>query len=310
MRKTSLSIIIPVYNEEESLVELQQKLETALKKHDIQFESIYVDDGSSDTSFKVLRKIKRKTKHRVKIVRLRKNMGKSAAMAVGFTYASYQIVVTIDADLQDDPGEIVKLLKKYYEGYDLVCGWRALRKDAWHKKILSQVYNTVLSKTTGVTLHDFNTGLKLFSKKIINEIELYGELHRFIPVLAASRGFKVTEVVVKHHKRKHGKSKYGPKRIFKASLDFLVTLFFISFKRQPMQLFGFIGGVFTLIAIIILLYLSLLHFMGYSIGTRPLLLGGALLLLFGIQLALTGLVAELVTSYNQKKELYPIDMVH
>lgn len=309
MKKTEVTIVIPVYNEQRSLEELQRVIEDVLKKNNLLFECIYVDDGSSDGSFEILKKIKEKSASRIVLLRLRKHLGKSAALAVGFTHAKGNKIVTIDADLQDDPYEIPKLLKKLDEGYSLVGGWRINRRDSWQKVLLSRIFNRVVSLTTGIKLHDFNTGLKACKQDVIREINLYGELHRFISVLAVSRGFQVTEIPVHHYKRKYGKSKFGLKRIIHAAFDLIVALFLISFNRQPMQLFGLTGGLFTFIGFIILIYLSYLRFLGETIGTRPLFILGVLLVLFGVQLISTGLLAELLTNYTQSKNSYPIDQV-
>ncbi len=246
-RKIDVSVIVPLYNERESLVELHRQLCDSLDAAKLLYELIFVDDGSSDGSFEQLEKIKNISKAKITLIRLRKNMGKSTALAVGFQQVTADSIVTIDADLQDDPYEIPKLVRKIKQGYDLVCGWRTDRHDARMKRFLSKLFNIALSKVTGIKLHDFNTGLKAFTREVCNEIHIYGELHRFIPVLAVSRGFRVTEVPVKHHKRKHGSSKFGTRRIFKAAFDFIVTIFLISFKQQPMQLFGLAGSIFALI---------------------------------------------------------------
>lgn len=228
MKRESLSIIIPVYNEEASLVELHNAIHDCLASNNVSFECIYIDDGSTDRSHDVLQGMKKKFPHIVRIIHFPKNRGKSVALSAGFSQAKNNILVTIDADLQDDPRGIIPLLSKYYEGYDLVCGWRKKRHDTWQKRALSKIYNVVLSTASGVQLHDFNTGLKLFSGDIVDTIDLRGHFHRYLPVLAASHGFHVTEVEVKHHKRKYGKSKYGPTRIALAAVDFIATLFSLS----------------------------------------------------------------------------------
>lgn len=308
MKSIKVTVVIPVFNEEKSLVELHEKILKALKSYKVN--CIYVDDASTDDSFKILKEIKKRSKEsKVTILKFRKHLGKSPALAVGFKYAKGDIVVTIDADLQDDPNEIPKLIRKMSEGYQLVSGWRTDRHDNWQKTLPSKVFNKLVGTISGVKLNDFNTGLKAYKNSVIKEISLYGELHRYVPLLAVNRGFKVAEVPVKHHKRKYGKSKYGIRRIFQAGFDFLSTLFLTYFKERPMQLFGSIGSVAIAVSLIILSYLAFLRLEGHAIGTRPLLLFGILLLLFGVQLVLTGFLAELITSYNQTRESYPIEEI-
>jgi glycosyltransferase involved in cell wall biosynthesis len=308
MNKPTITLVIPVYNEAESLEELYRQIVAALAPIYI-FDCIFVDDASTDGSFDKLIQIKKEAKEKITIIRFRKHLGKSPALAVGFSRAKGFIVATLDADLQDDPKELPKLIRKLGEGYQLVSGWRRERHDKAQKKFVSRFFNRFVRFVTGVQLHDFNTGLKVYKNQVVKEIALYGELHRYIPVLAAARGFRVTEVPVVHHERKHGKSKYGVRRIFQAGFDFLATWFLISFKQRPMQLFGMIGSVIFLIGIAILVYLSYLHFIGISIGRRPLLIFGVLALLFGVQLISTGLLAEMLTNYNHRVESYPIDEV-
>ncbi len=309
MKKTLISIVVPVFNEKESLPELVKSLDEMAKKTNDIFEYIFVDDGSTDRSFDALIAIKEKFHPPMILIRFRKHMGKSAALACGFQHVAGEKVIMMDADLQDDPNEIPKLIEKLDEGYDLVVGWRKERKDPKGKIRVSHFFNNFVSTASGVSLHDMNCGLKAFKREVIEEIHLYGELHRFIPLLVARRGFRITEVPVIHHPRKFGDSKYGAERVFHAFFDIITTLFISSFETRPIKLFGSIGSVFAVIGIIFLIYLSFLHFLGQSIGRRPLLFFGILLVLFGVQLFSTGLLGELILSLHAGKENYPIEKI-
>lgn len=306
MKKIQISVVIPLFNEKESLVQLVGEVRESLEKIPKTFEIIFVDDGSTDESFRELEKIKRSARVAITIIRFRKNEGKSAALEAGFKQASGDIVVTLDADLQDDPQEIKKLLLELDKGYDLVVGWRKNRKDRQNKIRLSRVFNCVVAKISHIPLHDMNCGLKVMKKEVAKEINLYGELHRFIPVLAVSQGFKVSEVEVAHHERKFGRSKYNNARLMHAFFDLITTYFLISFKNRPLQIFGPVGAIFIALGLIVLIYLSGLHFFGATIGRRPLLFLGILFLLFGVQIFSTGLLAELMISLHSKRDKYPI----
>lgn len=306
MKKIQISVVIPLFNEKESLVQLTREVMEILEKIPKTFEIIFVDDGSTDESFRELEKIKRSARVAITIIRFRKNEGKSAALEAGFKQASGDIVVTLDADLQDDPQEIKKLLLELDKGYDLVVGWRKNRKDRQNKIRLSRVFNCVVAKINHIPLHDMNCGLKVMKKEVAKEINLYGELHRFIPVLAVSQGFKVSEVEVAHHERKFGRSKYNNARLMHAFFDLITTYFLISFKNRPLQIFGPVGAIFIALGLIVLIYLSGLHFFGATIGRRPLLFLGILFLLFGVQIFSTGLLAELMISLHSKRGKYPI----
>lgn len=303
IKRVDISIVIPVHNERESLAELAGKIFAVFKKR--HFEVIFIDDGSTDGSFAELVRLKKLSGFQLTIVRLRRRCGKSTALAVGFSLCKGELVATLDADLQDDPGQLPKLISKLNSGYDLVLGWRQARQDPWTKVILSRIFNACVSTLSGIRLHDFNIGMKVLRRQVTREIDLYGELHRFVPLLAAARGFRVTEVAIEHHRRRYGKSKFGTGRVVRAAFDLLATLFILSFKKQPLHLFGVVGGVAAGIGVLILAYLSYLHFFGLAIGRRPLLLLGIMLVLFGVQLVSTGLLAELITSF-QKKDLHPI----
>ena len=293
MKKQYLSIVIPLYNESESLRELVHAVSTAFQG--MRFEYIFVDDGSTDGSFALLRDMQKKVKNPMTIVRLRKRSGKSAALAEGFIHAEGEIIVTMDADLQDDPVEARRLVGAMTDDADLIVGWRKTRRDSQGKLGVSRFFNRSVSMSTGLMLHDMNCGLKVMRAAVAREIDLYGELHRFIPVLAHARGFSVTEIEIIHHERKYGKSKFGIGRVF-AAFDLLATLFLSGFGTRPMIVFGPPGVVLVAIGSIALMYLSALHFLGQSIGTRPLLLLGVLCVIFGVQLLSTGLLGELIIS--------------
>lgn len=298
-----VSYVIPEYNEAESLPELITQIRKAEKRP---FEFVFVDDGSTDNSFEILRTLKKQSKEPFTIIRFRKNQGKSAAMAVGFSYAQGEYVVTLDADLQDDPSQVEKLLAVLDSGYDLVVGWRKNRQDPKQKIRSSHMFNTVVSKISGVYLHDMNCGMKAYRAQVTKEIPMYGELHRFVPVLATRRGFRVTEVEIVHHERKYGKSKFGKTRAMHAFFDLITTMFITTFQNNPLKIFGAAGMVFIGIGLLVLIYLSGLHFMGESIGRRPLLLFGVLMILSGIQIFSTGLLGELFASTTEKTSRYPV----
>jgi len=305
--KQTVSIVIPLYNEQESITSLLSQLEHVDLKQWAITEYVFVDDGSTDGSFELLRKYVGKTKRKIILVRFRKNLGKSAAMSVGFRQSSGDYVVTLDADLQDEPSEIPRLLTKLTEGEDFVIGWRKNRKDVVTKKVSSKIFNTIVSKMYHISLHDMNSGLKAFTREVAQEISLYGELHRFMPVLAASRGFRVTEVPVEHHHRRFGTSKYNGNRVIHAFFDLGSTLFLTSFEHEPMQVFGMAGTIGIVLGLIVLVYLSVLHFMGQSIIRRPLLFLGILFVLFGMQIVSTGLIGELII-HKQRDDArnYPV----
>jgi len=303
MNKIQVSYVIPQFNEAESLPELVNQIRRSEKRS---FEFIFIDDGSTDKSFEVLTSLKKESKEPFTIIRFRLNQGKSAAMSVGFSYAKGEYVVTLDADLQDDPAEVHKLLCTLDDGYDLAVGWRKNRQDPKQKIRSSHIFNSVVSKLSGVYLHDMNCGMKAYKIQVTKEIPMYGELHRFVPVLAAQRGFKVTEVEIVHHERKYGRSKFGKSRAVHAFFDLITTLFISKFQNNPLKIFGAAGVVLVGFGIVILMYLSALHFMGQSIGNRPLLLFGILLILFGIQVFSTGLIGELFASTTEKNSKYPV----
>ncbi len=234
------------------------------------------------------------------IISFRKNRGKAEVLTSGFQAANGDLVVTLDADLQDRPEEIGKLIKKQKEGFDLVSGWRKYRKDSLQKKLFSKLSNFLLSFLWGVKLHDYNCGLKVYSKEAAKNLNLYGGMHRFIPLLAREKGFSVTELPVEHAARKFGKSKYGFSKFLKDLPDLFTILFLTKYAKRPLHFFGFVGGILGVIGFFILLYLSILRFMGETIGTRPLLVFGMLLVLSGLQLLFTGFLADLILHISQK----------
>src|SRR3990167_4495677 len=236
------SVIIPVYDESGNLDLLHEKLSLALKKLRGEYEIIFVDDGSKDASFDDLKRIALADKH-VKVLRLAKNFGKSAAMSAGFHESRGVIILNLDADLQDDPAEIQSMLAKLEEGYDLVVGWRRVRRDGVDKTLPSKVFNAVVSRWSGIMLHDFNCGFKVYRREVLKDLPLYSDMHRFLPVLAAKRGFRVTELPVQHHPRHAGVSKYGIGRTLRGLLDFISVLFLTVFLARPMHFFGTFGVV-------------------------------------------------------------------
>lgn len=288
-----LSVVVPLFNEADSLPELYAALDAALSTYPGRCELIFVDDGSSDGSFEVLKTLRSKD-DRVKVVQLRGNQGKAAALAVGFREAQAEIIVTLDADLQDDPREVPKFLAKLDEGYDLVSGWKVHRQDPWTRRFLSAVFNRVTGLITGLRIHDMNCGFKAYRRTVISELKLHGELHRFIPALASWRGFRVTEIEIKHHPRRYGRSKYGLERIPWGFFDLLTVIMLTRYTTRPLHLFGLLGLFLGSVGFGIIGYLSLGWFLGKWIGARPLLLIGAVLLIAGIQLVSFGLVAEMI----------------
>ena len=284
-------MVVPVLNEEESLVELHAQLTAGLAGR--AYELIFVDDGSTDGSMRALRHLWTHDNH-VRVVRLRRNFGKTAALSAGFGLAQGTAVVTIDADLQDDPAEVPRLLDELENGFHLVSGWRSARRDAISKRLPSAIFNWTVKLLTGVTLHDFNCGLKAYRCEVLNEIKLYGDLHRFIPVLAHRRGFLVGELPVNHRPRPYGHSKYGVRRLLGGFLDLLKVLFLTRYGYHPLRLFGSAGLLLLAIGIALGIYLTVVWAGGESIGRRPLLTLCVLLVVAGLQLISTGLVGEMV----------------
>jgi len=297
-----ISYIIPLYNEEESITELYTVLKNVADRIDTDYEIIFVDDGSTDKSTAKIASLTQ-TDDKVKLISFRKNTGKSIALQTGFNASTGEIVITLDADLQDDPTQIPKLLAKMDEGYDLVSGWKENRKDPLNRLILTKIFNTIVSSFSGFSLHDFNCGLKVYRKELIHELNIYGELHRFIPVIAYNMGFLVAEVPVVHQPRKYGKSKYGIGRIPKGFLDFLTILFLTNYATRPLHLFGLIGALLFGTGLLSGLYLTYLKLMGETIGNRPLLFLTMLLVVSGFQFIFTGLLAEMLLYLSPKHKI-------
>lgn len=295
-----ISVIVPLFNEEGSLKELYRRISNTLKKE--KFEIIFVDDGSFDGSGDIIENIVVEDK-KVKLITFKKNRGKSAALMAGFRKAEGEILVTLDADLQDRPEEIPRLLDKLNEGHDLVSGWKKERKDPLLFVFFSRLFNYVVGLASNVKLHDINCGLKVYRREIVRNLNLYGDLYRFIPLLEAREGYKVAEITVAHDSRKYGKSKYGLSKFYKGFFDLFTILFLINFKSRPFHFFGGIGLLLFSSGFIICFYLTIIWFMGQSIGRRPLLIFGILLLISGIQLFTSGLLAELIISKKQEDKI-------
>jgi glycosyltransferase involved in cell wall biosynthesis len=290
-----ISVIIPLLNEEDSLPELASLLEEELGKITKgKYEVIFIDDGSTDSSFEKIKSINN-SNNRFKCIRFRRNYGKSAALAVGFQKSRGKIVITMDADLQDDPAELASLVAKINEGYDLVSGWKKKRYDPISKTIPSKFFNYVTSKVSGVKLHDFNCGLKAYRKSVVKTLRLYGEMHRYIPALAHWEGFKVTEIPVKHHPRKYGKTKFGLSRFIYGFLDLLTVLFTTRYFKRPLHFFGTSGFALTFIGLVINLYLTYEWVLGKTyLSNRPLALFGIALIIVGVQFISMGLIGEMM----------------
>jgi glycosyltransferase involved in cell wall biosynthesis len=299
-QRLGISIVVPVYDEEESVVPLYDAVRAQLDEIGESYEIIFVDDGSRDGSFTVLRALHERDP-RVRVIRFRRNFGKTPALVAGFAQARGDIVFTMDADLQDDPTEIPRFLEKLAEGYDLVSGWKYPRHDPPTKTVPSYFFNRMVGFTTGVKLHDMNCGFKAYRHELLDDIKLYGELHRFVPVLAHQRGFRVTEVKVRHHQRKYGKSKFGARRFLRGFLDLLMVLFLMSYLRTPLRLFGMIGLLATLAGLAVDGYVVADRFLPFGsqqpIHERPLLFVGIMLLIFGVSFILTGLQSEMIRHF-------------
>lgn len=300
-----ISIIIPLLNEEESIQPLMYALRNSLSKLHISYEIIFVDDGSTDNSLNVIKNIQR-SDTRIKFISFKKNYGKSAALQIGFNRATGDAVITMDADLQDDPDEIPNLLAKLNEGFDLVSGWKKKRHDPIVKKISSKFFNFVTRFFSGVKIHDFNCGLKAYRGDVVKRISVYGELHRYIPLLASWEGFTVTEIPVKHHPRRYGKTKFGITRFFKGFVDLITVLFTTRYIKRPMHLFGFLGALAFLLGVIVNAYLSYEWFKGIPLKDRPLLFLGILLIIVGVQFFAVGLLGEILAHNFQGDGEYNI----
>ncbi len=295
-----ISVVVPVHDEEHSVEPLFGELRAALDPLGSEWEVLFVDDGSTDGTFGALMRLHDREPG-VRIVRLRRNFGKASALAAGFAQAAGDVVVTIDGDLQDDPAEIPRLLAKLDEGFDLVSGWKTRRRDPLRRRIVSRVFNGVTGRISGLRLHDLNCGLKAYRAEVLRGLRIYGELHRFIPVLAHYRGFRVAEVSVNHRPRGHGRSRYGMERYLRGFFDLLTVTFMGRYRYRPLHLFGGLGLLLGGVGFVVLAYLTVVKLMGHGIGQRPLLTLGVLLVVVGIQLFSLGLVGELVTSLHEER---------
>jgi dolichol-phosphate mannosyltransferase len=308
-----ISIVIPVYNEAESLATLHAEIDAVCRANSLEVEILLVDDGSTDESWHVIELLAQEDQ-RVHGVRFRRNFGKAAALSAGFHHAHGDIIITLDADLQDDPAEIPRFLAALEEKAsggkrDVISGWKHIRYDPWHKVMPSRVFNWMVSWLTGVYLHDHNCGMKCYRKEVFREVKLYGELHRFIPVLAEARGFRVGEIAINHRPRRFGHSKYGFKRFMKGFLDLLTVKFLTGFGRRPQHMIGSLGMVSFIVGFVGLTYLMITWFINVlypntflPLHQRPLLIYSLGAVLLGAQMMSIGFLAELITAYMSKDE--------
>jgi dolichol-phosphate mannosyltransferase len=295
-----ISVVVPMHNEERSVALLHDELSSVFEPLDVPWEAIFVDDGSTDGTFAALTRL-HSAAGNVRVVRLRRNFGKAAALVAGFDQARGDIVVTMDGDLQDDPAEIPRLLAKLDEGFDLVSGWKTHRRDRLSRRILSRIFNRATGMLSGVRLHDMNCGLKAYRAEVVRGLRLYGELHRFIPVLAHYRGFRIAELPVNHRPREHGRSRYGIERYLRGFLDLLTVSFIGRYRHRPLHLFGGLGLILGFSGTAILTYLTVVKILGHAIGHRPLLMLGVLLVVIGLQFFSLGLISEMITSLHEER---------
>ena len=301
-----ISIIIPVFNESESIRYLLDEVLNVMQKNKLNCELIVVNDGSNDNTSTVLDELTIKIKE-LSVISLRKNYGQTAAMAAGFDNSKGEIVITLDGDLQNDPNDIPKLISHINEGYDLICGWRYERKDKLiSRRIPSKIANKLIANVTGLKLHDYGCSLKAFKKEIVDDIKLYGELHRFLPVLANIEGAKIKEIKVNHRSRKYGSSKYGIDRTFRVLMDLLTVWFMTKFLTRPMYGFGFLGIISILLSLGMTSYLFIIKLLGNDIGNRPMLMFALILGIAGVQLFSFGLLGELLIRTYHESQNRPI----
>ena len=298
------SIVIPVYNEKGTLDKLVDGIGNVCAAHAIPFEIVFVDDGSTDGSTQLIEDLA-ESHHEIRAVLLRKNFGKSLALYEGVQFAKGAYIMTMDADLQDMPSEIPRFFEVMQQGYDMVSGWKQGRKDPLEKRLPSRLFNFITSKLTGIPLHDFNCGFKLYKREAIGDLPLYGEFHRFLPIFIFWRGYSIGEVPIQHSPRRYGKSKFGIERYFRGLLDLVSSLFLVRYFYKPMHFFSLAGGLIFGLGFVICLYLAILWFQGEPIGTRPLLLLGALLMILGFQLISTGLLSEYINIRTYKNNVGP-----
>ena len=304
--KQLISIIVPVFNESESIGLLLDEVINVMSPNKFNFELIVVNDGSTDNTYQVLKQLNLKIKE-LSVISLRKNYGQTAAISAGFDNSKGDIVITLDGDLQNDPNDIPLLISEINNGYDLVCGWRFDRKDKLiNRKIPSKIANKLIAQVTGLKLHDYGCSLKAFKKEIIEDIKLYGELHRFLPVLANIEGARIKEIKVNHRSRQYGSSKYGIDRTFRVLMDLLTVWFMTKFLTRPMYGFGFVGIISIFFSLAISSYLIVLKIMGEDIGNRPLLMFALILGIAGVQLFSFGLLSELLIRTYHESQSRPI----
>lgn len=302
----SISVIIPLLNEQPSLEELHSRLSSALGQISAHYEIIFVDDGSSDGSIDIIRSL-READASVRYTRFRRNFGKSAALAAGFQMARYPVIATMDADLQDLPEQLPLLVERLEEGCDLVSGWRHKRNDRLTRKFSSWVYNRVTSSITGVRLHDINCGMKCYRREVLDEVKVYGERHRYIPVLASYRGFRLGEVQIEHAPRKHGSSRYGLERIAGGIFSLLTVILLTRYTNKPLHFFGMLGVILGGGGTAIAAYLIFMRiFFNEWLGNRPILIIGTLLIIVGVQFILFGLLAEMIAFSYRREDDYSV----
>jgi glycosyltransferase involved in cell wall biosynthesis len=306
----NISIILPVLNEEENLEEMNAEIVGVVENMDIDYEIIYIDDGSTDRSFEILSEL-REQNQSIKVIQFRRNFGQTAGLAAGFDHASGDVIITMDSDRQNDPNDIPMLLEKINEGYDLVSGWRFDRQDAWlSRKLPSKIANGLISKITGVKLHDYGCSLKAFRKEVIENIRLYGEMHRFIPAIASWMGVRIAEVKVNHRARVAGTSKYGISRTFRVILDLITVKFLLQYSARPIHFFGGIGMASGVIGFFIAFVMMIQKFFfAMPMGDRPLLLLAVLLMFIGLQFITFGLLGELMTRTYHEAQNKPIYVI-
>lgn len=302
VEKTMVSLVIPVFNEREALPDLAlQVREACAKLGTQQWECIFIDDGSDDGSRTILSELAAGEPN-FKLITLRRNFGKAAALSAGFEQSRGESVVTLDADLQDDPAEIPAMLQKLGQGYDLVSGWKRKRRDPLFKRFASRLFNWATAKLTGVGLHDFNCGLKAYNSEAAKDLVIYGELYRYIPVLCHQQGFSVTEIEVNHRPRRYGKSKFGRERYMRGLFDLFTVLFMGRYRSRPLHLFGGLGLIMMAIGVVISAYLTVIKIGGEAIGRRPLLMLGVLLIVVGVQFLSLGLIGEMIVAERESRQ--------
>lgn len=309
-RLGKISIIVPVYNEEESVVKLYTEIKEVLKTITLDFEVIFINDGSKDNTQTILESLVQGSSGTLKIIQFRKNFGKADAYKAGFDLSTGEIIFTMDGDLQDNPNDIPNFLTKINEGFDVVVGWKQNRKDSISKIAQSRLFNFILQKITHLHLHDFDNGYRCIKKEVLNHLDLYEGLYRYIPVFANAKGFSVSEIPVNHRKRQFGKSKYGFSRLFKGFFDLITLVFISAYLKRPLHFFGLIGTILFLLGFGAATYLTFIKiFFAQAIGGRPLLILSIFLMIVGIQFVLFGLIGEMIANSSRKEKNYTIKKI-